>query len=36
MVMQAFYKRIFPYRPFFLWLNQDNGEFVLCHRPVGS
>lgn len=26
MVMQAFYRRIFPYRPFFLWLNQDHGE----------
>ncbi|OCF43863.1 DNA primase small subunit [Kwoniella heveanensis CBS 569] len=22
-VMNAFYRRLFPYRPFFLWLNQD-------------
>lgn len=25
-VMNAFYRRLFPYRPFFLWMNQDNGE----------
>ena len=24
--MNAFYRRLFPYRPFFLWLNQDHGE----------
>ncbi|KAI9638996.1 uncharacterized protein MKK02DRAFT_42026 [Dioszegia hungarica] len=33
MVMQAFYRRIFPYRPFFLWLNQDHVPSKLfTHR----
>lgn len=27
-VMNAFYRRLFPYRPFFLWLNQDHGMFT--------
>lgn len=27
--MNAFYRRIFPYRPFFLWLNQDHGKLVI-------
>lgn len=26
-VMNAFYRRIFPYKPFFKWLNQAEGEF---------
>ena len=31
--MNAFYRRLFPYRPFFLWLNQDNGKSNhCCHR----
>jgi DNA primase small subunit len=30
-VMNAFYRRLFPYRPFFLWLNQDHGELPSCH-----
>jgi hypothetical protein len=24
--MLAFYRRLFPYKPFFLWLNQEHGE----------
>jgi hypothetical protein len=28
-VMNAFYRRLFPYRPFFLWLNQDHGMSCL-------
>ena len=26
--MLAFYRRLFPYKPFFLWLNQEHGEQV--------
>lgn len=26
-VMLAFYRRLFPYKPFFLWLNQEHGEY---------
>jgi DNA primase small subunit len=26
MVMTNFYRRLFPYRPFFQWLNQDYGK----------
>lgn len=29
-VMNAFYRRLFPYRPFFLWLNQDHGWYRFC------
>lgn len=25
--MQAFYRRLFPYKPFFKWLNQGDGEW---------
>lgn len=25
-VMLAFYRRLFPYKPFFLWLNQEQGK----------
>lgn len=25
--MLAFYRRLFPYKPFFLWLNQEHGEY---------
>ncbi|WWC73759.1 uncharacterized protein I206_107731 [Kwoniella pini CBS 10737] len=32
-VMNAFYRRLFPYRPFFLWLNQDQVPSKLfTHR----
>ncbi|KAK1923549.1 hypothetical protein DB88DRAFT_491596 [Papiliotrema laurentii] len=32
-VMNAFYRRLFPYRPFFLWLNQDHVPAKLfTHR----
>ncbi|ORY34842.1 hypothetical protein BCR39DRAFT_515096 [Naematelia encephala] len=32
-VMSAFYRRLFPYRPFFLWLNQDHVPAKLyTHR----
>ncbi|CAD6570466.1 MAG: hypothetical protein TREMPRED_005855 [Tremellales sp. Tagirdzhanova-0007] len=32
-VMNAFYRRLFPYRPFFLWLNQDQVPAKLfTHR----
>ncbi|EIW71576.1 hypothetical protein TREMEDRAFT_28201 [Tremella mesenterica DSM 1558] len=31
--MNAFYRRLFPYRPFFLWLNQDHAPAKLfTHR----
>jgi DNA primase catalytic subunit len=39
-VMNAFYRRLFPYRPFFLWLNQDHGksspavDAAACSRSV--
>lgn len=25
-VMLAFYRRLFPYKPFYLWLNQEQGK----------
>ncbi|KAJ9106179.1 hypothetical protein QFC21_001322 [Naganishia friedmannii] len=27
-VMLAFYRRLFPYKPFYLWLNQEQGKLV--------
>ena len=32
-VMLAFYRRLFPYKPFYLWLNQEHGQsFGLGHQ----
>jgi hypothetical protein len=34
-VMLAFYRRLFPYKPFYLWLNQEQGKpsfAVALHR----
>lgn len=28
-VMLAFYRRLFPYKPFYLWLNQEQGKSML-------
>jgi DNA primase small subunit len=28
-VMLAFYRRLFPYKPFYLWLNQEQGNVVI-------
>jgi DNA primase small subunit len=30
--MNTFYKRLFPYRPFFKWLNQGDGELCIRHE----
>lgn len=27
-VMLAFYRRLFPYKPFYLWLNQEQGTSI--------
>jgi DNA primase small subunit len=27
-VMLAFYRRLFPYKPFYLWLNQEHGKIA--------
>jgi DNA primase small subunit len=32
--MNAFYRRLFPYRPFFLWLNQDHGQSQSFRRGL--